>query len=285
MQSHPTLSNQLVGLFDQVNRQADEYVELFNALRRKIREMDELRHDMDKQLSNFRVESNEATQTARQAIEIALEELHSRVNFVHEVHADLESIRRLKTALVDLRMTFQKKNMELDEVVHSVQNFVRNEVETSFVTQDKNIDRKLKAILTELSSFDTRLVNIQDLHRREFMQISEEVAKVKSRIADTKYLVDDATKAIEEIVASSTETVSEKTKKLSDELGAKVHSTVQNLVNEGAFKDRVDHLRVEVHAMDRKLRRDQQSTAMRSLIGIGVAGLALLLAIVSFFVQ
>ena len=282
MHAQPTLSHELVDLFDQVNRQADEYVELFNVLRRKTRELDELRHEMQGHLTQFRTQSAEDARTARQAVELTLEDFGRRIEFVHEVHEDLESIRRLKTALVDLRMSFQKKTMELDSVVHSVQHFVKTEVESNFLTQDKNIDRKLKAVMTELSSFDTRLVNIQDLHRREFQQISEEVARIKGRIADTKYLVDDATKSIEEIVEAQTEKMNEKTRVLSEELDAKVTNSVTSLLNEGAFKDRVDHLRVEVNALDRKIRTFENNSGSKATMGMVLGGVGIVLALASF---
>ncbi len=285
MHAHPTLSSELVDLYEHVNRQADEYVELFNVLRRKTRELDELRHEMQRQLTEFKATSAEDQRTARQAVELTLEELGQRVSFVHEVHKDLDDLRRLKTALIDLRSSFQKKSMELDTVVNSVQQFIKSEVESTFINQDKNIDRKLKAVITELTTFDTRLVNIQDLHRREFQQMSEDLAKLKGRIADTKYLVDDATKSIEELLEAQNEKIGDKTRQIEEELNGSIKQLVDSLVNEGVFKERVDALRVDLHAISRRLRDQDSGAGVKAMIGIGLGGLALLIALATLVLK
>ncbi len=285
MHAQPALSHELIDLFDQVHHQADEYVELFNLIRRKTRELDDLRTEMLRSLKDFRGSSTEELVSARQRSDSALDDLQRRINFVHEVHKELEDIKRLKLSLTELKQGFQKKTIELDTVVQSVKQFVKSEVETTFVTQDKNIDRRLKAVLTELSSFDGRLVSIQDLHRREFMQISDEVAKIKGRIADTKALLETATQSIDEVIEEKASAMEEKNKEFVSDLNIHVKSVVEGMMADGVLHDRLNGLRLEIHTVERQLRTMKGKGSQQNLPGIILGGVALLVAIASIFLH
>ncbi len=280
MQSHPTLSRELVELFDNVSKQADEYIDMFNLLRRKARELDGTRTEMQQYLHSFRAECTDELAAHRQNMEQVLQELSDRIDFVQSVYEEMDGIHQLKEALQELRSSYHNRTVELDTVIHSIRTYLRKETETEFLAQEKKLALKIQNMESQLTSFDTRLYNTQDLHRREFMSISEEVNRFKNKITETKFIVDEATKIVNETVELADKNMNEKIRKYSVDIEAKMKTALDAMSAESTLKNKVDKLRVDVNNIEKKVGGSDQSINIRSALCLGMSAVALLISII-----
>lgn len=280
MQSHPTLSRELVELFDNVSKQADEYIDMFNLLRRKARELDGTRTEMQQYLHSFRAECTDELSANRQNMEQVLQELSNRIDFVQSVYEEMDGIHQLKEALQELRSSYHNRTVELDTVIHSIRTYLRKETETEFLAQEQKLALKIQNMESQLTSFDTRLYNTQDLHRREFMSISEEVNRFKNKITETKFIVDEATKIVNETVELADKNMNEKIRKYSVDIEAKMKTALDAMSAESTLKNKVDKLRVDVNNIEKKVGGSDQSVNIRSAICLGMSAVALLISII-----
>ncbi len=284
MQQQPVFSKELVELCDRVSNQADEYADLFMNVRRRTLELDALRIDMQTSLANFKGQAQHDLDTNKAAIESGLKRLSDDMVFVRSVYADIDNIRELRDALVDLRATFYERTVEMDTVIHSIRTYVQKETANQFLEFERRLSAKLQAIDAAIEGFDARLLKIQDLHQYEFTALSDDLGRFKGKVSDIKHLVDAATRTLNELVDTADRKLNDTIRRTLGDIDAKIRSSFDTMTNEGILKQRIDRVKLETQSLERRMNEFDRSVVIRATVGLWVGALALVgVLFVAFF--
>ena len=284
MQQQPVFSKELVELCDRVSNQADEYADLFMNVRRRTLELDALRVDMQTSLANFKGQAQHDLDTNKAAIESGLKRLSDDMVFVRSVYADIDNIRELRDALVDLRATFYERTVEMDTVIHSIRTYVQKETANQFLEFERRLSAKLQAIDAAIEGFDARLLKIQDLHQYEFTALSDDLGRFKGKVSDIKHLVDAATRTLNELVDTADRKLNDTIRRTLGDIDAKIRSSFDTMTNEGILKQRIDRVKLETQSLERRMNEFDRSVVIRATVGLWVGALALVgVLFVAFF--
>ncbi|MFM8178398.1 MAG: hypothetical protein ACKOAG_04320 [Candidatus Kapaibacterium sp.] len=276
MQQQPVFSKELVELRDRVSNQADEYADLFMNVRRRTLELDALRIDMQTSLANFKGQAAHDLDANKAAIESGLKLLSEDMVFVRSVYADIDNIRELRDALIDLRGAFYERTVELDTVIHSIRTYVQKETANQFLEFEKRLSSKMQAIDAAIEGFDARLLKIQDLHQYEFTALSDDLSRFKSKVSDIKNLVDAATRSLNELVDSADRKLNDTIRRTLADIDAKIRSGFDAMTNEGILKQRIDRVKLETQSLERRLSEFDRSVVLRANIGLWASILSLI---------
>lgn len=275
MQQQPVFSKELVELCDRVSNQADEYADLFMNVRRRTLELDALRIDMQTSLASFKGQAQHDLEANKAAIESGLKRLSDDMVFVRSVYADIDNIRELRDALVDLRATFYERTVEMDTVIHSIRTYVQKETANQFIEFERRLSAKLQAIDAAIEGFDARLLKIQDLHQYEFTSLSDDLGRYKSKLSDIKHLVDAATRTLNELVDTADRKLNDTIRRTLGDIDAKIRSSFDTMTNEGILKQRIDRVKLETQSLERRMNEFDRSVVIRATVGLWVGALAL----------
>jgi predicted nucleic acid-binding Zn-ribbon protein len=257
MQPQSGLSKELVELCDRVSNQADEYADLFLNVRRRTVELDALRLDMQTSLKDFKLQSADELEVNRTMIESGLKRLSDDMLFVRSVYADIDSIRELRDALIELRATFYERTIEMDTVIHSIRTYVQKETANQFMEFERRLSAKLQAIDAAIEGFDARLLKIQDLHQYEFTALSDDLSRFKNKVSDIKHLVDMANRTLGDV-------------------DNKIKSGFDAITHDGILKQRIDRVKIETQSLERRVSEMDGSIAVRATIGLWLGAAAVL---------
>ena len=276
MQQQPVFSKELVELCDRVSNQADEYADLFMNVRRRTLELDALRIDMQTSLASFKGQAQHDLEANKAAIDSGLKRLSDDMIFVRSVYTDIDNIRELRDALVDLRAAFFERTVEMDTVIHSIRTYVQKETANQFIEFERRLSAKLQAIDAAIEGFDARLLKIQDLHQYEFTALSDDLGRYKSKLSDIKHLVDAATRTLNELVDTADRKLNDTIRRTLGDIDAKIRSSFDTMTNEGILKQRIDRVKVETQSLERRLNEFDRSVVIRATVGLWVGALALI---------
>lgn len=276
MQQQPGFSKELVELCDRVSNQADEYADLFMNVRRRTLELDALRIDMQTSLASFKGQAQHDLEANRAAIESGLKRLSDDMVFVRSVYTDIDNIRELRDALVDLRAAFFERTVEMDTVIHSIRTYVQKETANQFLEFERRLSAKLQAIDAAIEGFDARLLKIQDLHQYEFTSLSDDLGRYKGKLSDIKHLVDAATRTLNELVDTADRKLNDTIRRTLGDIDAKIRSSFDTMTNEGILKQRIDRVKLETQSLERRLNEFDRSVVIRATVGLWMGALALI---------
>jgi len=276
MQQQPVFSKELVELCDRVSNQADEYADLFMNVRRRTLELDALRIDMQTSLASFKGQAQHDLEANKAAIDSGLKRLSDDMIFVRSVYTDIDNIRELRDALVDLRAAFFERTVEMDTVIHSIRTYVQKETANQFIEFERRLSAKLQAIDAAIEGFDARLLKIQDLHQYEFTALSDDLGRYKSKLSDIKHLVDAATRTLNELVDTADRKLNDTIRRTLGDIDAKIRSSFDTMTNEGILKQRIDRVKLETQSLERRMNEFDRSVVIRATVGLWVGALALI---------
>jgi hypothetical protein len=276
MQPQSGLSKELVELCDRVSNQADEYADLFLNVRRRTVELDALRLDMQTSLKDFKLQSADELEVNRTMIESGLKRLSDDMLFVRSVYADIDSIRELRDALIELRATFYERTIEMDTVIHSIRTYVQKETANQFMEFERRLSAKLQAIDAAIEGFDARLLKIQDLHQYEFTALSDDLSRFKNKVSDIKHLVDMANRTLNETIDSADRKLNDTIRKTLGDVDNKIKSGFDAITNDGILKQRIDRVKIETQSLERRVSEMDGSIAVRATIGLWLGAAAVL---------
>lgn len=281
MQRSNTLSQEIVGLFDTVRKQADAYVNVFELLTRKSYELDRQRTAAQKELVAFKAESERCLQHTGQRLEDTLTDFAHKIHHIEEIYGELEQIRQFREELQELKQVLENRSVELDTIIHSIRAVVKKEADAESAKIERRVATKLMAMENDLATFDSRLYSIQEFQKREVVSLGEEIDRFKNKIAETKYIVEETTRIVNDTIERAEGNMGERMLQYNDMLDKKVQDAMKALSSDDDMQRTMRKMGAEVLSLYKRTSILENKSGIALWIAIGGAIAAIAISLIT----
>lgn len=203
MEEIKAVGSDIIGLFDTIRSQAEEYNYAFEAIRRETREVTHQRSVVQQALQQFQKRHEMAVVELTELMEDGVAAVEEKARTTEAAFKELSEIQKLRTVLEQLKATFGSHNTKLEAAISGLNKLVGQKVSEEFANLERKVAHRLKQDQEDIAMFDKRLQALQDYQRRELTSIGEDVNDFKSKITETKYIVDETQKIVEMMISQA----------------------------------------------------------------------------------
>lgn len=212
MEELKAISPEIRGLFETIKKQAVEYTEAFELLKKEAQELGRLKDEVHRMNRDVSVKTGEIFSEINNNMFETLNSIESKTEKTIKIYDDLENIRSLRDSLTILQETLRKHALELqttipnlrqraeieiESTLKEIRNRAEKELETEMQKMELRIALKLKNFEGKFLNFDQKLLAVNDSQVRATHRIEDELDIIKVKMNAVRVSVDEFQKQIE----------------------------------------------------------------------------------------